>query len=467
MSDAWRRVLAQNLDLSKNHEGVTVSEGEQVDLVCTASTETKGCSFTEPSGEVYSIFEGARYQRGRISHFGNTGFDCGIRISDIKDADNGQWTCTVSAQDSITGDTVRGAGYVNVTVAVAPSSIGLRMDGQDVQGDSITFRLSETQDPVDLECVASDTRPRPTFKWFIDSNPLDGEFVDSEEDGEDGENGKMVYVQTFKYFPNAIHNGQSLRCEVDHMAYSEAQLANNENVVETNLDLFYKPQEPVKEQVFYGLKEGQPHTVTINIQANPQPTEGSWYMFDSEDSGVAFGATSLDERYSADFIQPSESNDGEFEAKLHIMQLTPEMAGQTNKLVVKNTEGTTDYPFKLELGEKPPAEPMGSGPVVGIIVVVIILLLIVVILIVARSKGILCFAPKSGEPLQEEKDGAAFDNVEKGEPLNPKPPSSGGDGKSAPPPAAASLDKSSEPAKAPVATTEAEDKKSNGAQTPV
>lgn len=31
------------------------------------------------------------------------------------------------------------------------------------------------------------------------------------------------------------------------------------------------------------------------------------------------------------------------------------MAGKSNKLVVKNSEGTTEYHFKLELGEKPPA----------------------------------------------------------------------------------------------------------------
>lgn len=67
--------------------------------------------------------------------------------------------------------------------------------------------------------------------------------------------------------------------------------------------------------------------------------------------------------------------------------------------------------------------------------------------------------------MQDEKDGAAFDNVEKGEPLNPKPAAlAANDNK----PAAESPDaKASDQPKAPVATTEAEDKKSNGAQTPV
>lgn len=135
----------------------------------------------------------------------------------------------------------------------------------------------------------------------------------------------MNYIQTFKYFPNAEHNGQSLRCEVDHMAYSEAQLENEENIVETQLDLFYKPRDQVKEQVFYGLKEGEPHTVTINVQANPQPTEGTWFMYDSEDSGVVFGAQSLDEKYSADFIVASVSCKRTFslDSPKHVKQSVP------------------------------------------------------------------------------------------------------------------------------------------------
>ncbi|XP_059094957.1 cell adhesion molecule 1-like isoform X2 [Tigriopus californicus] len=382
-------VFAEAFELTPNLFLVTAKEGEEVELVCKSPSPAKRCLFMNPIGEPYSVYAGARYESGRITDLTVDELTCAIEIKGLRNVDNGQWVCTVSAIDPDSGDSITGNGYINVTVAIPPEEVLLRMDGNEVQGNSLTFRLSETEEPAEIECVALQTRPKPSFKWFIDSNPINAEFVDTQEEGGDG---KVNYIQTFKYFPNAEHNGQSLRCEVDHMAYSEAQLENEENIVETQLDLFYKPRDQVKEQVFYGLKEGEPHTVTINVQANPQPTEGTWFMYDSEDNGVVFGAQSLDQKYTAEFIAASESNPGEYEAKLHIETLTPEMAGKSNKLVVQNTEGTTEYHFKLELGEKPPAEPMGSGPVVGIIVVVIILLLIVVILIVARSKGILCFA---------------------------------------------------------------------------
>jgi hypothetical protein len=45
----------------------------------------------------------------------------------------------------------------------------------------------------------------------------------------------------------------------------------------------------------------------------------------------------------------------EYTAKLTIKKLTKEMAGKVNKLTLSNDEGTTDYAFTLELGEKPPA----------------------------------------------------------------------------------------------------------------
>ena len=40
---------------------------------------------------------------------------------------------------------------------------------------------------------------------------------------------------------------------------------------------------------------------------------------------------------------------------LTINELTSEMAGKKNKLTVTNDEGTTEYVFVLEVGEKPMA----------------------------------------------------------------------------------------------------------------
>ena len=41
------------------------------------------------------------------------------------------------------------------------------------------------------------------------------------------------------------------------------------------------------------------------------------------------------------------------------------------------------------------SEPLGSGPVIGVVVLILIILVIVAVAFYARSKGILCFSGKS------------------------------------------------------------------------
>jgi hypothetical protein len=46
--------------VEQNHHEVTVKIGDEVTLVCTAETLAKACSFRDPTGHTYAIFEGAR-----------------------------------------------------------------------------------------------------------------------------------------------------------------------------------------------------------------------------------------------------------------------------------------------------------------------------------------------------------------------------------------------------------------------
>ena len=117
----------------------------------------------------------SRYQRGRIVRHGNSEMDCGIEITSVEDADNGQWKCTVSTL-SETGDFVSGTGLVNVTVGVAPETLLLRVDGTESTGENVIVKLGN--DPngagvqMDVDCVAVQARPRPEFKWFIGSTEI-------------------------------------------------------------------------------------------------------------------------------------------------------------------------------------------------------------------------------------------------------------------------------------------------------
>lgn len=46
---------------------------------------------------------------------------------------------------------------------------------------------------------------------------------------------------------------------------------------------------------------------------------------------------------------------GEYSVSLTIHKVVPELGGTRNTLTVTNEQGTTNYSFKLLLGDKPPA----------------------------------------------------------------------------------------------------------------
>jgi len=94
--------------------------------------------------------------------------------------------------------------------------------------------------------------------------------------------------------------------------------------------------------------------------------------------------------------------------------VTKEDQESENVLVVKNELGETQYKFRLGVGERPPVEA-SSGPVIAIVIVALIIVIVIVVAVVARAQGILCFADKNvGE--ENEKSAAQFEALEKGDP---------------------------------------------------
>ena len=76
-----------------------------------------------------------------------------------------------------------------------------------------------------------------------------------------------------------------------------------------------------------------------------------WEMQDG--TQIRQGSESQDQRFKADQIKPGPS-DGLFTAKLMIKEFSESNTEGMHKLVVSNSEGSTPYVFRLQLGEKPP-----------------------------------------------------------------------------------------------------------------
>ena len=74
-------------------ESVEVRAGEEARLTCTTQSDLEFCQFEDPAGESFIMSVGGSYQDGRLSYHGeDPKKECGIRIENVRESDNGNWT---------------------------------------------------------------------------------------------------------------------------------------------------------------------------------------------------------------------------------------------------------------------------------------------------------------------------------------------------------------------------------------
>ena len=83
-----------------NHKKVVLKKGDEVDLICSSDSEALGCSFKSPAGHNYNMLRGAAYEDGRIHQKELNPNDCAMKITNIIQADDGNWHCNVTSKHS-------------------------------------------------------------------------------------------------------------------------------------------------------------------------------------------------------------------------------------------------------------------------------------------------------------------------------------------------------------------------------
>jgi len=403
--------------VTQNHEEITVKQGDEAELVCSSEFEALACSFRSPTETPYNLIKGAKYEQGRVVQSEIGPNDCAMKITDIKETDNGEWECSVTAKGS-NGDLESGIGNVKIIVAVPPETVELKMDGQAITGP-IDMNL-DAQQQAFIDCVATGARPAPTeFIWYIGDTQLKANTAIKEEAGE---NGKMTYISTLEYNAAPKHSGQLLKCQVDHKGYTAQQVSDNAPIAEQVLNLQFKPDEKTEPETFYGMKEGESNVVRFKFRANPMPTAGVWKL---GEKSVPVGAADPDNTVTSSPIQNGDL-DGEYTVEL-TFTMDAELAGKPNSLEIENSLGKTTYSFNLALDDKPPADK-NSGAVIGIVILVVIIILVGGIIVIARAKGALCFG---GKKQKEEDTEQAVDkegsDTESAEDTTPKDEADGKD----------------------------------------
>jgi len=376
-------VLSQ-VDVKSSHESITVNKDEPYELVCNApNVEIKGCLFTDPSGKSFILWAGASYEGGRVAQKGDGTSTCAVAINKAQDSDNGKWQCQISTMDA-NNNAVASTADVDVTVAVPPTTVQIKI--ADINApQEYNVKMADQAD-VAVECIAEEARPPPKFTWFLGEDQLNGEISASTEDKDSG---KKNYIETLKYFPSEKHDGKTLRCQVEHQAYTDVQKEGKQNEAEVLLKVQYPPKKPNKVEKHYDLNLGQQNKIRMAFSANPKPSVGQWTI-----NGTKIPVAGADENnmYVSGAFVEKDGLPGQWEVELTINKLSEsDVAGQ-HKLEITNDEGSTEYLFELHKGTKPPPAADSNSLTVGIIVIIVIIVVVLVIVIVARAKGMLCFA---------------------------------------------------------------------------
>jgi len=405
-------------------QSVEVRAGEEARLSCsTSSADIQFCLFEDPAGQSFIMTKDLPYEGGRLTYHGeDTKRECGIRIANVKESDNGKWTCTLTVLVNGQGQIVK--DEATVVVSRPPADIHMEVDGQVKTSEIIKFSESKSRK---VSCVTDGARPAVKFSWMLGAEPYQGTVTDLQE--EINTDGSVRQVQQLDYEAEPSHNGKSLVCVVEHSGFSQDDLNQERNKAAVLLDVQFQPVAADHPQTFYNLKTGESKEILMSFRAHPRPTEVLWQLGD--DLELLEGGESLDKNFVAEVLQKGP-NEGMFTAKLIINDVTEKIAGSSMSLVVANELGRTFYPFKLSLGEKPAAAPAvsgsdgsvassgaGTGPVIAIVVVAIIIIVIIVITVIARSQGMLCFAdpPKTDEDKEKavEKEEGSETESAKGE----------------------------------------------------
>ena len=84
-------------------------------MKCSVGVAYTSCAFTSPLGQPYYLYEGARFEGGRITKLNGSETECGVFIDKVKEKDHGSWYCTVTFNDK--GQQKKAQDTVTINVA--------------------------------------------------------------------------------------------------------------------------------------------------------------------------------------------------------------------------------------------------------------------------------------------------------------------------------------------------------------
>lgn len=258
----------KNIEIEYSEErsfsgSVTVKRGDELDVNFSIDYEVLACLYVTPRRKSYNMNRGAAYEDFRINQRELNDYDCAMKITDIKNIDNGQWNINITYRDT-EGTYQIVTGSLHVTVAIPPDEVLINVSGSEP--------IKITDNTESFKCTATGAYPAPEFKWFISNSK---ELIEDNGNTKitpdiDDDNGRITYISTLTRKLEPSDHGKILRCEVEHAGFTDRQIIQKRNQYEIDLNLQFKPIEFIHRE--------QNIDIVITFWANPKPDNGRWLM---------------------------------------------------------------------------------------------------------------------------------------------------------------------------------------------
>ena len=224
-----------SMNVNVTEKEIVTRIGEAVHLSCSAESGKVGCSFKSPLGKPFimnsdqAADEGGRIQAVKTEKDSN----CTMKITEIRQSDNGNWQCNVTCNKCDSGKYDVGVNTISVIVAIPPAEVYLTMNDERIT-DSIEISVTEKKD---IKCIAAGANPKPEFNWYLSEELVDQSLCSRRE--ENVEDGRINYMSIFPYKANSKDFGKLLKCIVSHKGYIDTGTQDEKNAVEAKLSLRY------------------------------------------------------------------------------------------------------------------------------------------------------------------------------------------------------------------------------------
>ena len=115
-----------SMEVTVDEKEIVTRIGEAVQLSCSAEAGKVGCAFLSPLGKPFIINsdqaadEGGRIQAVKTEKDSN----CTMKITEIRQSDNGNWQCNVTCTKCDNGRYDVGVNVISVIVGIPPEEYG-------------------------------------------------------------------------------------------------------------------------------------------------------------------------------------------------------------------------------------------------------------------------------------------------------------------------------------------------------